>query len=249
MIGTVESLGVFLLAILPGFVAQRAYRIGRPSIRATGTLQELGVMLGWSVLGWLALYYLGGRSLLATLLDGSATLTSRLDAFGELTAIAIAIGFGLGLLARAGLVALRAYATREDPGSFARQARSKGVVEAAWARVRLFADQELLVRSLPARAWDRLLARLSKRGTQVLCQIRLRDGHGEVLGVFAREAFLDWKEDGGDVLLVPQVVREQKTGKLRPVPRSRGVFVPGDQIATLSVVELPPEALSSVDDG
>lgn len=245
MIGTVEALGVFLLAVLPGFVARRAFEYGRPPFRSRGALQELGVMVAWSLLGWVVLYLWRGEELLPQVLDGLAGVAERIDAFAELVILAIAIGLALGLLARLATAGVRAYASRDEPGSLVSQVRSRGAWETVWARAGRGLGHALEARSLPPQAWDRLFTRLANERKPVLCRVRLGDGE-EILGVLARDGFADWKEDGGDLLLFPEVISRE--GRLRPVPGSRGVFVPRDQIAVLSVVDLPAP-LSSNDDG
>lgn len=244
MIGTIEALGVFLLAVLPGFVTVQIYSSGQPSIREAGALHELGTTIGWSLAGWVILYGWLGQDLLPKVLDRESEIGDRLDAFGELAVLAIAIGILLGLSARLLAAGLRAYAAREERASLVQQIRREGLLHALWFRSSRRLLNELRTRTLPIRAWDRLFARLSKLENPVMCRIRLCDG-SEVLGVLARDAYADWTADGGDLLLAPEVGIDPSTHKLVPLPGSRGVFVPRDQIAVLSVAEMPSEPLSS----
>jgi len=69
----------------------------------------------------------------------------------------------------------------------------------------------------------------------------------EVLGVFARAGYLDWEADGPGVLFDKEVIRSP--AGLQPVSDSQGLFVPGDEISSLSIVTLPDDAVTSEDDG
>ena len=86
----------------------------------------------------------------------------------------------------------------------------------------------------PDKAWDRLLLRLRKDEQAVLLRIRLRSG-GDVFGDFAEGGRADWSADGAGLLLDREAIPDE-TGRLVFVSGSRGVFVPGDEISSVSVV-------------
>jgi hypothetical protein len=248
VIGTIEALGVFLLAVLPGFVGIRLYGLGRPPLRVRGVLQEIATTLSWSLAGWVVLYLWRGQELLPTVLAAKDDpVTNRIDAFAELVALAVAIGVALAIVARIAAAGLHLYVTRGDPSSLVAQSEQHGLWRALGDRVGQRLRHELRNSSVPGAAWDRLLARLNNRRETVLCRVKTSDGQ-EVLGVLADEAYADWGADGRDLLLMPEVVRDAN-GNLCALQASRGVFVAGGQISSLSVVRLPDGALPLPDDG
>jgi hypothetical protein len=89
-------------------------------------------------------------------------------------------------------------------------------------------------------AWDRLLVRLRQDERAVILRIKMRSG-GEVYGAFAERGRADWLSDGSGVLLDLEATADE-SGMLRDVPDSRGVYVPGEEIASVSVIGIrPPE--------
>jgi hypothetical protein len=247
MIGTVEALGVFLVAVLPGFVGLRVYGLGRPPLHDRGALHELGVAVAWSLLGWAALFWWRGRDLLPVVLDGERSVGRRLDAFAELVALAILIGAALALIARSTSALIHIWVSRDDPTGLLAALRKQGVVKGLRARTRARLSHEIETRSVPGAAWDRLLARLNNQREPVVCRVVTSDGR-EVLGILADEGYADWSADGRGLLLMPEVVRDQ-AGRLQPVPASRGVYVAGEQITTLSAVAIPKGSLTLEADG
>lgn len=85
------------------------------------------------------------------------------------------------------------------------------------------------------------MTRLANRGEAVICRVKTKSG-SEVIGAFARAGYADWDAVGRGLLLDIEVIRDA-SGQLQPLPSSQGVFIPGDEIALLSVVELPEGAL------
>jgi hypothetical protein len=247
VIGTIEALGVFLLAVLPGFVGIRLYGLGRPPLRVRGVLQEIATTLSCSLAGWATLYLWRGRELLPAVLAAGVPVAYRIDAFAELVALAVTIGVALAIIARSGAVTLRLYVTRGGPSSLLAQSEQRGLWGALRDRVGRRWQHELRNSSVPGAAWDRLLARLNNGRDTVLCRVKTSDGQ-EVFGVFADGGYADWGADGRDLLLMPEVVRDAE-GNLQALQASRGVFVAGDRISSLSVVRLPDGALPLADDG
>lgn len=246
MIGTIEALGVFLLAVLPGFVGLRLYGLGRPPLRLRGALQEVGTAITWSLAGWIILFLWRGDELLPIVLSSTSPIAERTDAFAELAVLAMAIGLGLAAAARMVAAGVHAYVARDDPESLVMQSKSQGVIRACSRRAARRFTHELGNSSVPGAAWDRMLARLNNRREAVVCRVMTCDGR-EILGVLADEAYADWGADGRDLLLMPEVV-VNRHGQLQALPTSRGVFIAGGQITSLSVVRLPPEALPLDDD-
>jgi hypothetical protein len=221
VIGTIEALGVFLLAILPGFIALRVYGWGKPPLQHRGALGELGVTVVASGAAWVLLYLWRGQTLLPVVLgDPRRTAAERLDAFAELAGLSLLLGFALGAISKVVWSAIRRVLLR------ARSQEQHGALLSA-----------LRSRALPDAAWDQLLTRLSNRQEPVICRVTTRSG-GTVLGVFADTGLADWEAEGRGLLLEPEVVRDD-AGQLRPLPASRGVFVPGDEISVLSVIAFP----------
>ena len=249
MIGTIEALGVFLLAILPGFLGLRVYGYGRPPLRLRGALGELGATVVASAAGWTVLYLWRGEDLLPIVLgEPERSTEDRLDAFAELAVLSILIGLALGLVVRIGSSIFRATLLRRlQLDALQPVPGTKRRIRDLPQRVRDGLSREIRSRSLPASAWDRLLTRLANRGEAVICRVKTRSG-AEVLGVLARDGYLDWEADGRGLLFDLEVTRDAE-GTLRPLPDSRGVYVPGEEIAVLSVVKAPDAALPSTDDG
>ena len=222
MIGTIEALGVFLLAILPGFLVLRVYGWGKAPLQHRGALGELGVTVIASGAAWGVLYLWRGQTLLPVVLgDPERPTADRLDAFAELAGLSILLGFALGAACKFAWSAIRRVLLR---------ARRSGKQHGAFVSA-------LRDRALPDAAWDQLLTRLSNRQEPVICRVTTRSG-GTVLGVFADTGLADWEAEGRGLLLEPEVVRDD-AGQLRPLPASRGVFVPGDEISVLSVIGFP----------
>jgi Family of unknown function (DUF6338) len=234
MIGTIEALGVFMLAIVPGFLALRTYSFARPPFRHRGALGELGATVIVSAIAWTVLYRWRGQDLLPLVLGGQRYPTSdRLDAFAELAGLSVLVGLGLGVAGRALATVLR-------------RLSAKVLAQLERRETTPWVARQIRARSLPAAAWDRLLTRVANAGKRVVCRIQTRSGH-EVLGVLARSGYLDWEADGRGVLFDKEVIRGP--AGLEPVNDSQGLFVPGDEISTLSVVLLPEAAVSSDEDG
>jgi hypothetical protein len=248
VIGTIEALGVFLLAILPGFLALRIYGFGKPPLRLRGTLGELGATVFTSAIGWTILYLWRGKELLVIVFDEEGnTVSERLDAFAELTALSVLVGVAFGMVLRFGGATIHAVAVKISVSLETKEAGHRGPQELARRRrLERWVARQIRARSLPAAAWDRLLTRLVNRGERVVCRVKTRSGE-EVLGVLARAGYFDWEADGRGVLFDKEVIRGPNG--LEPVHRSRGLFVPGDEISTLSVVVLPGAAVLSEDDG
>jgi hypothetical protein len=242
MIGTVEALGVFLLAILPGFVGLRVFGIGRPPLEHRGVLAELGITLTWSLVAWVALFLWRGDEVLPVLLDARVAIDRRVGTFAELVALAAAGGVALGVAARMSSAGVRLYVTQDNLKALMSAVRRGGVAGEMRSHVRQRVSQAIHARSAPSGAWDRLLARFHNRGETALCRVTTCDGL-EVMGLLGDKGCADWGADGRDILLMPQVVRDRQ-GQLRALPSSRGVFVAGDRIAVLSVVALTTEALT-----
>lgn len=251
MIGTIQALGIFLLMILPGFLGLRVYSYGRPPLRHRGALGELGAIVLVSALGWAFLYLWRGQDLLPIVLGESGqgadpSTRERLDAFTELAAFSVVIGVLLGALARAAGNATRSAALRLlksnsrliDPDK-----HSSKILKWLVARLR----GQLRARTLPSGSWDRLMTRLSNQGKRVVCRVQTRSGK-EVLGVLASGGVADFEADGRGLLLDVEAYRDRSSGKIKQVPDSQGLFIPGDEISFLSVVRLPDEALSSETD-
>jgi hypothetical protein len=238
MIGSVEALGVFLLAVLPGFIALGASAAGRAPRRVRGPLGELGTAMTVSLVGWSVLYLWRGDVLLPVVLGGSGhSVSERLDAFAELVGLALAIGVGLGVGLRVLVALRRIYVFRDMPDSLIGAVRKSGIRSGLWNRLVVRLAHELNDRALPSAAWDRLLSRLDNRHETVLCRVATRLGD-EVFGIVAQDGFMDWKADGCDLLLVPELIREHN-GALVPVPGSKGVFIPGSEIAHVHAVTYP----------
>jgi hypothetical protein len=211
-------------------------------LRDRGALHELGLAVAWSFAGWAALFWWRGRDLLPVVLDGDRTIRPRLDAFAELVVLAIAIGAALALIGRLVSATVHIWVTRDDPSGLRAALRDRGVLTGWISRTRERLSHEIATRSVPGAAWDRLLARLNNRREPVVCRVTTCDGH-EVLGVLADQGYADWGADGRDLLLMPEIVRDE-AGRLQPVLESRGVYVSGEQIASLSVVAIPHGALT-----
>jgi hypothetical protein len=240
MIGTIEALGVFLLAILPGFLVLRVYRWGKPTLRLHSTLFELGITVVLSAAAWAGLYVWRGQELLPVVLgDPARPVSQRLDAFAELAGLSILLGFALGIAAKLIASGAKLVLVRLLRPSDGYQPPPKP----ASVRLRNRVIRGFRSRTLPDAAWDRLLTRLANRGEAVLCRVSTRSGH-QVYGVFADGGFADWEADGRGLLLEPDVVRTD-AGRLEPLKDSRGVFVPGDEIAVLSVLGLPGDRRSA----
>lgn len=245
MIGTIEALGVFLLAIVPGFLALRTYGFGRPPLRHRGALGELGATVFASAIAWTGLYLWRGQHLLPIVLgEPGSTTSERLDAFAELAGLSVLVGLALGILSRIGTAVLRGLSVK----ALARLEQAEGAEFGQGVlseRIERWIARQIRARSLPAAAWDRLLNRLANRGERVVCRVQTRSGQ-EVFGVLARSGYLDWEADGRGVLFDKEVIRG--ASGLQPVSDSQGLFVPGDEISTLSVVVLPDHAVSLEDD-
>jgi hypothetical protein len=238
MIGSVEALGVFLLAVLPGVVGLRISVAGRAPRRMRSPLGELGTAMIVSLLGWSVLYFWRGDTLLPVVLGAAGRQVSeRLDAFAELIGLAMAIGMGLGAGLRVLATFRRVYVFRDMPGSLIGDMRKHGIRDGLWSRLVSRLSYELSNRALPLGAWDRLQIYLNDRREIVLCRVATRTG-AEVFGVVAQDGFVDWKDDGRDLLLIPELVRE-RSGTLVPVPGSKGVFIPGAEIAHVHAVAYP----------
>jgi hypothetical protein len=224
VIGTIEALGVFLLAILPGFVFLRVYEWRRPPLQHRGALGELGMTVVASGAAWVALYLWRGQDLLPVVLgDPKRPTVERLDAFAELAGLSILLGFALGLACRGVWTITR---------RLLMQAEQSGEQQSAIVSA-------LRRRTLPDAAWDQLLTRLSNRREPVICRVITRSGP-VVLGVLAETGLADWEAEGRGLLLQPEVVRDD-AGQLRPLPASQGVVIPGDEIAVLSVIGFSPD--------
>lgn len=252
MIGTIEALGVFLLAILPGFLGLRVYRFAKPPLRLRGTLGELGATVFASALGWTALYLWRGQELLPVILSeqGHST-TERLDAFAELTALSVLVGIAFGGVGRLfgsllRLAAIRVLVRLEAKQAYDAAERPRER-QSMRRRIGRWVTKEIRDHTRPSLAWDRLLSRLANQGERVVCRVKTRTG-GEVLGVLARAGYLDWEADGRGVLLDKELVRGND-GQIRTVASSQGLFIPGDEISLLSVVSLPEQAVLSENDG
>lgn len=237
MIGTIEALGVFLLAILPGFLALRIHNWSRPPLRPRGTLGELGVTVAFSAVAWTVLYLWRGQELLPTVLgEPTHTTSDRLDAFAELAALSFAIGVAVGLVTRVSSFAIRAGLLRRlrregQPGSSRPNLRPRALI--AQARRRFW--REVHARTLPAYAWDRLLSRLVEGEEAVLCRVNTRSG-AQIFGVLA-DGWLDYEVDGRGVYFDLELA-EDEAGQLRTVTSSRGLYIPGDEISVMSVIGL-----------
>lgn len=216
----------------------------------SGALGELGAIVLVSALGWAFLYLWRGQDLLPIVLGESGqgadpSTRERLDAFAELAAFSVVIGVLLGALARtagnaarwAALRLLKSDSRLIDPDKHSIQPLK-------WLVARL--RGQLRARTLPSGSWDRLMTRLSNQGKRVVCRVQTRSGK-EVLGVLASGGVADFEADGRGLLLDVEAYRD-RSGKIKQVPGSQGLFVPGDEIAFLSVVRLPDEALSSETD-
>jgi hypothetical protein len=242
VIGTVEALGVFLLAILPGFLVLRVYRWGQPPLQLRGPLGELGMTVVASASAWTILYLWRGQELLPVVLgDPERPAGERLDAFAELAGLSIVLGFALGAAWRLAASFGRwwlAHSLRGGAGG-APSAPRHGRIRRWRGSIGARLTWALRNHTLPDAAWDRLLTRLANRGEAVICRVTTRSG-SVVFGVLADAGFADWEADGRGLLLDPEVATTE-TGELSPVPGSRGVFVPGDEIAVLSVVGFPGE--------
>lgn len=243
MIGTVEALGVFLLAVLPGYVGLRCYAFGRAPFRTRGALGDLGAAATMSLAGWALLYLWWGREVLATALSGDTSIASRIDAFAELVGLATLMGLALGATGRLAAACLRGYVLRDTSESLLSELRTGGVrsIRQRFA-ARFF--HEVIGATRPSAAWDRLFAGLTDRREPALCRVRTRGGE-EVLGVMSWDACADWDVDGRGLLLVPEVAVDE-SGRLNPLLESRGVFIPGDEVATLRVVVYQADKLLSV---
>ncbi|HEX2161165.1 MAG TPA: DUF6338 family protein [Thermoleophilaceae bacterium] len=263
MIGTIEALGVFLLMILPGFVCLRAFEYGRPPLRIRGALGEIGGAVMISTVVWSGLYLWRGKDLLPVVVgDSGESARQRLDAFAELAGLSILIGIAIALLARLGdqlsrraaLFLLKRHSRKSaqarrnnanatnDDGTPVTTVEKSGWLTRVRSGVGRWMRRRLRARTLPASAWDRLMTRLANRGKPVVCKVRTSDG-AEILGAFASAGYADWEADGRGLLLDVEVVADPD-GRIRPLPMSQGIFIPGNEIVTLSVVALPDEALS-----
>jgi len=201
-----------------------------------------------SAVGWTFLYLWRGQELLPIVLGEEGTTTAeRLDAFAELAALSIAIGLGLGVVARIGASTLRATGLSVLATLDSRLNDDAVADGPKWRRrIEGWLAREIRARSRPGYAWDRLLSRLASRGERVVCRVRTKSGD-EVVGVLARGGWLDWEADGRGVLLDKELIRSAR-GALEAVTASRGLFVPGDEVSTVSVVQLPDAAVLSEED-
>jgi Family of unknown function (DUF6338) len=155
--------------------------------------------------------------------------------------LSVVIGVALGVAFRAVSAVFRARIVQPRDPPPDRPIRPR----AAWASAKARLVKAARLQTLPSSAWDRLLTRLANRGEPVVCRLRTRDG-GEVLGVLGGAGFADWEVDGRGVLLDKEMVHDAE-GRLTLLRASRGVYVPGDHIAFVSVLQLPPEALAFVE--
>lgn len=245
MVPTTEALGIFLLAVLPGFVGLRVYGLGRPPRHAHGAFSDVGTAIAWSVATWAVLFTWEGAGGLAAALEDHAEPADRIAALAQLVAEAVAIGICLAVAVRGTGALVRSFAARVIPATPAPS--QTGSVRGACLAVGTRCLRVVHDSSAPSRAWDRLLARLVNRQHAILCRVITTDGQ-EVFGMLADEAHADWSADGQDLLLVPEVVAEPG-GRLSFLPGSKGVFVSGERIVCVSAVEFRDGELGFDPDG
>ena len=237
-IGTLDALFVFALAVVPGVLAFEAVEFGRPPLRPRNAAARYAFYLVLSVAVWtVAVALLGAEERLVdlieldgaeaeSLVDVSAPLVGRLLLGTAVVALALR-----GILAAAAFVGEPAYERLR--GSQSRPARSLARLLAVGVEANY--------------AWDELLARLRRSRQAQLVQIRLKGG-SEIYGLFAEGGLASYEAQGRGLLLDRELVLRE--GSLTDVPRSTGMFVPADAVASVSFAsyeQAPDRSAAEVD--
>jgi hypothetical protein len=231
---TAQTLIVFVVVIVPGFLAMTGYRAGRavpehPEGLVT-TARVIAVSVFISVIAW----QLGGRELYEDARAGIA-LTSH-EAHTYRVAVALLLippiaGFVLAQVVDAAASSVWNARDKLPPTPGADKPR-----ERLLARLRRWALMSLSTRLLHEgpTTWDRTWKQIRRTQPYVFARITTKGGR-EIVGAVADGSRVAASPQPRDIY-VEQVLRQDEDGKLRPTAFGLGAFVAGSEIETVEWV-------------
>jgi hypothetical protein len=217
---------VFVLAIVPGFVALTGYRFGRAVPAPADGLVAIAQVITLSLVLALAIWPLGGRTVYGYARSGTALTAHQADTY-EL-ALLMLIGAALVGAAAGHLVDRAADLVRERLLQSSSGPRATRVLEALSAR--LLTDGP----STWDRSWREIRRIAARRVGYVYVRIRTKSGN-VIVGAVGRESRVALSPQPRD-LYVEQVLRETPSGEYYPTVNGLGVLVAGDEIESIEWV-------------
>jgi hypothetical protein len=225
---------VFLAIVLPGFLAQGGYRLGRAVPEHPQGLVAVARVIALSTLIALVAWKLGGRSLYDHARAGTALTTHERDTYWFAVSLFVVpgvLGYATGQIvdATARRVADALEALQPPPGP-------EDPRESAARRVRRSALTTLSSRLLHEgpTTWDRTWRRLRRTEPFAYARISTKGGR-EIIGLVADRSRVALSPQPRDVFL-EQVLRPADDGRYYPTAHGLGVFVAGAEIESVEWV-------------
>lgn len=234
MPSSAEAALVFLAIILPGFLAQGGYRLGRAVPEHPQGLVAVARVIAISALIALVGWKLGGRALYDHARAGTALTTHERDTYWFAVALLLipgVLGYVAGQVvdacARSLAVALDRLPAPPDPAGPREQLRDR-------ARRRVLTSLSTRLLHEGPTTWDRTWRRLRRTEPFAYARISTKGGQ-EIVGLVA---------DGSRIALSPQprdlyleeVLRPADDGHYYPTAYGLGVFVAGSEIESVEWV-------------
>jgi hypothetical protein len=223
MPGTAQAALVFLVIVVPGFLAMAGYRLGRAvpdhSDGLIGTARVIAVSAFIAVIAW----KLGGRDLFRDIRSGKALTAHEAGTYQlavELLLIPGVVGFLIGQLVQAVTRRLSdaLIRARQDPGD-----------RSVWLKRLL----KLAARLLPddPTAWESAWNQVRRNDRYVFVRVTTKGGR-ELVGVISDDSKIALSPRPRDIY-IEQILRKGTDGVFYATERGLGVFVTGSEIESV----------------
>jgi hypothetical protein len=234
MPSSAEAAVVFLIVVIPGFLAMAGYRSGRAvpehpeGLVATArviTISAVIVVIAWK---------LGGRAVYDHARTGTALTTHEAASYRLVVGLLLVPGMAGFVLGQFVDMLARAAGNARDnlPAPPTRILDHEHLIRRIWRGLLVFLTTRLLHEG--PTTWDRTWKQMRRTQPYVFVRVRTKSGQ-EIVGTVAATSRIAVSPQPRD-LYIEQVLRPGVDGKLYPTAYGLGIFVAGTEIEAVEWV-------------
>lgn len=231
---TAQTIILFVVVIVPGFLAMTGFRAGRAVPEHPEGLITTARVIAISVVITVVAWRLGGRALYEDARAGTALTSHENDTYRFVIALLVIPSIAGFVFAQAvDLLASRVWRERErlpPPPSTDDPKEPRRVRLRRWVLVSLSGR---LLHDGPT-TWDRTWKQIRRGQPYVYARIMTKGGR-EIVGLAAETSRVAVSPQPHD-LYIEQVLRERDDGKFYPTAYGLGAFIAGDEIESVEWV-------------
>jgi hypothetical protein len=234
MPATAEAALVFLLVVLPGFIAQGGYRLGRAVPEHAQGLVAVARVIALSTAIAVISWKLGGRALYDHARDGTALTSDEGETYRFAVALLVVPGVLGYVVGQATDVMARKVGNAVDQLPPLPQAPATEKFGKRCKRRFLRSLSTRLLDEGPS-TWDRVWRRLRRNEPYAYVLVTTKGGR-EILGVATSESRVALSPQPRDLYLEQVLRQSDDDGKYYPTAYGLGVYVAGDEIESVEWV-------------